>query len=119
MAAAPARLICAAELLQDSGPAHRFDIEQADGDPLPAFVIRYHGKVHGYVNRCRHIPIELDLQDGRVFDLSGHYLICSMHGARYHPATGYCSWGPCKGQSLTALDVIEENGQVWLNVMPA
>jgi nitrite reductase/ring-hydroxylating ferredoxin subunit len=118
MAAAQAVLICASAQLEDGGLAHRFEITQADGSRLPAFAIRYRGQVHGYLNRCCHVPIELDLQDGKLFDLSGHHLICSMHGARYHPATGYCSWGPCRGQSLTALDVIEENGQVWLNVMP-
>jgi nitrite reductase/ring-hydroxylating ferredoxin subunit len=118
MAAAQAVLICASAQLEDGGLAHRFEITQADGSRLPAFAIRYRGQVHGYLNRCCHVPVELDLQDGKLFDLSGHHLICSMHGARYHPATGYCSRGPCRGQSLTALDVIEENGQVWLNVMP-
>ncbi|MCD4484932.1 Rieske 2Fe-2S domain-containing protein [Chromobacterium vaccinii] len=119
MAAPQALLICRSSDLEDGGLARRFEIAQADGDPLPAFVIRYRGRVYGYLNRCRHIPVELDLQDGNLFDLSGHYLICSMHGARYRPDNGYCTWGPCRGQSLTALDIVEEDSQVWLNVMPA
>ncbi|WP_434658406.1 Rieske (2Fe-2S) protein [Chromobacterium violaceum] len=119
MAAPQALLICGSAELEDGGLGRRFEIEQTDGGRLPAFVIRYRGQAYGYVNRCRHIPVELDLQDGNLFDLSGHYLICGMHGARYQPDTGYCTWGPCRGQSLAALDVFEENGQVWLNVMPA
>ena len=118
MSAAAPRLICPSAELLDSGPAHRFEIEQANGSRLPAFAVRYRGKVHAYINRCCHIPVELDLEDGKLFDLTGHYLICSMHGARYHPDNGYCSWGPCRGQSLARLEVIEQNGQVWLNVMP-
>ncbi|AXE36693.1 Rieske (2Fe-2S) protein [Chromobacterium phragmitis] len=119
MAAPQARLICASSLLLDGGRGHRFEIEQADGSRLPAFVVRYQGQPRAYLNRCRHIPVELDLQDGNLFDLSGNYLICSMHGARYRPDTGYCTWGPCRGQFLAALDVFERDGQVWLNVMPA
>jgi nitrite reductase/ring-hydroxylating ferredoxin subunit len=118
MAAAPALLICPSSSLQEGGVGQRFEIERADGSRLPAFAVRYRGRVYAYLNRCCHIPVELDLEDGKLFDLSGHYLICSTHGARYRPDTGYCNWGPCRGQSLTALEVVEQNGQVWLNVMP-
>ncbi|WP_434628469.1 Rieske (2Fe-2S) protein [Chromobacterium sp. CV08] len=118
MAAAPPVLICASAELQDGGDARRFEIECADGSRQAAFVVRYQGRVHGYLNRCCHIPVELDLQDGKLFDLTGHYLICGMHGARYRPDTGYCTWGPCRGQSLAALDVAERDDGVWLNAMP-
>ncbi|UTH74067.1 Rieske 2Fe-2S domain-containing protein [Chromobacterium sp. IIBBL 290-4] len=117
MAEPKTRLICASEALRNSGDAQRFTLELADGSRQAAFAVRYNGKVYAYLNRCCHIPVEMDLQDGRLFDLTGHYLICSMHGARYVPDSGYCSWGPCRGQSLTPLEIIEENGQVWLNVM--
>ncbi|OWY39561.1 (2Fe-2S)-binding protein [Xenophilus sp. AP218F] len=118
MAAAQAVLICSSSSLRNGGDAARFTVAAASGEALPAFAIRYQGQVFAYLNRCRHLPIELDLQDGKVFDLSGHYLICSMHGARYLPGNGRCVGGPCRGQALIALDVAEHDGSVWLNVMP-
>lgn len=120
MAAAETRIICAAAELQDGGRAWRFEIAQADGvPPLPAFAVRYRGKVYAYVNACRHIPVELDLRDGEVFDLSGHYLVCSMHGACYEAHTGYCVSGPCRGQRLIAVPVFEQDGNICINVMPS
>lgn len=118
MAADTARLICASTALIDSGRAVRFEITGPDGKPQAALALRYQGRVYGYVNACRHIPIELDLEDGNIFDLSGQYLVCSMHGALYLPNNGRCVSGPCHGQSLQALPLTEADGQVWLNVMP-
>lgn len=59
--------------------------------------------------------MELDLKEGRFFDLSGDYLICATHGAMYEPADGRCIAGPCHGASLTALHVVEHADAVfWL-----
>ena len=118
MAAGTAGLICDSSALVDSGRAVRFEISSPDGQPQVAIALRYQGRVYGYVNACRHIPIELDLQDGNVFDLSGQYLVCSMHGALYLPNNGRCVSGPCRGQSLQALSLYEADGKVWLNIMP-
>ncbi|MBV8679608.1 MAG: Rieske 2Fe-2S domain-containing protein [Aquitalea sp.] len=118
MAADTARLICSSTALIDSGRAVRFEIPGPDGKPRAAIALRYQGRVYGYVNACQHIPIELDLQDGNVFDLSGQYLVCSMHGALYLPTNGRCVGGPCRGQSLQALPLYEADNHVWLNVMP-
>jgi nitrite reductase/ring-hydroxylating ferredoxin subunit len=45
------------------------------------------------LNRCAHIPLELDWNEGEFFDQSGLYLICSTYGATYQPDTGYCIMG--------------------------
>jgi len=41
-------------------------------------------------------------------------LVCATHGATYEPASGRCIYGPCKGDSLTAIDILELNGRVYL-----
>ena len=56
----------------------------------PAFAIRYRDRVYAYLNACAHVPVELDLVEGDLFDLSGQYLVCAMHGAYYHPESGVC-----------------------------
>lgn len=113
--AAPERLnLCPSANLVEGGPGLRFEVAgQA------AFAVRYQGTVRAYLNACRHIPVELDLSDGRFFDLSGHYLVCSMHGALYAADTGVCVSGPCRGARLMPVGVTEEDGSVWLLSVPA
>jgi nitrite reductase/ring-hydroxylating ferredoxin subunit len=113
MAEAANRLICASNDLTDSGKAVRFETTDANGQPVSALVFRYQGRVFAYHNSCRHIPVELDLTDGEVFDLTGHYLVCSMHGALYRPDSGLCVGGPCRGQHLVPVAVAEQDGQVF------
>ncbi len=107
------RLICAAGDLAAGGKGVRFIVDTARG-PEAAFAVRYRGQVHGYVNRCAHVGVELDWQPGEFFDVSGLYLVCSTHGAAYLPDTGYCVGGPCKGQKLAKLHIEEQDGQVFL-----
>jgi nitrite reductase/ring-hydroxylating ferredoxin subunit len=107
------RLICKSEQLREGGEGILFEVADA-GTMLPAFVVRYEGGVHGYLNRCAHVPVELDWQPGKFFDGAARYLICATHGATYEPDTGRCIAGPCAGQRLVALDVFEQDGNVWL-----
>lgn len=107
------RLICASELLQERSSGVRFALPEL-GERVTGFVIRYNGVPHAYVNRCAHVPVELDWQEGDFFDLTRHYIICSTHGAHYEPATGHCVMGPCQGRSLMPLSVTERDGQIYL-----
>lgn len=112
--AATERLICASSALLEAGPGVRFEInEKGRSTPAPAFVIRWQGRVYGYLNRCGHIPVELDWQQGDFFDFNQHYLICATHGALYDPATGACQGGRCEGRGLTPLSVSERQGNVY------
>ncbi|MGH8765556.1 MAG: Rieske (2Fe-2S) protein [Burkholderiales bacterium] len=107
------RLICESSALADSGKAVRFFVEYF-GEPAPAFVVRFRGGVHGYLNRCGHLPMELDWREGEVFDYEGRELICSTHGATYAPDSGKCLGGPCGRTPLVPLRVEERDGKVFL-----
>lgn len=111
--AANQRLICDSAELIDGGKGVRF--ERARGELTePAFVVRHGGKVYGYVNRCGHIPVELDWQPAEFFDYSGLYLICATHGALYSPQSGRCLAGKCAGKGLQSLPVIEQDGKIYI-----
>lgn len=112
--AATARLICASSALHEGGAGVRFELEAPAGPPIPAFAIRFGGRVHAYINRCAHVPIELDWQAGEFFDYSKLYLICATHGALYAPESGHCLGGPCSGRGLTPIPVEERDGAVYL-----
>ncbi|MEI7969833.1 MAG: Rieske 2Fe-2S domain-containing protein [Betaproteobacteria bacterium] len=107
------RVICASADLADGGPGRRF-LVTLQGRDEPAFVIRHGGQVHAYVNRCAHVPVELDWAEGEFFDHSGLYLICATHGAHYFPESGRCAGGPCRGRGLEKLEVAERDGLITL-----
>jgi nitrite reductase/ring-hydroxylating ferredoxin subunit len=96
--------------LRDGGAAVGFDVLY-QGQSCRAFAIRYNGQAHAYLNRCTHVPMELDYQPDRVFDSTGHWLICATHGATYRPDTGRCSGGPCRG-GLVKIAMVEHDGVV-------
>ena len=107
------RLICDATNLSEGGDGVSFELEW-QGETAPAFVIRWQGQVRGFLNRCGHIPVELDYQPGRFFDFSGQYLVCSTHGALYDPVSGNCMGGRCNGVGLVPVPVMERDGCVYL-----
>jgi len=110
--AANERLICESSALVDAGRGARFEVEYF-GQAAPAFALRYAGRVHGYLNRCAHVAMELDWQEGAFFDADGRDLLCSTHGATYAAATGRCLGGPCNGSPLVKLRLQERNGLVY------
>ncbi len=90
---------------------------QLGGRARAAFVVRARSGVHAYLNQCLHREIELDLGTGRFFDLTGDRLLCRAHGATYEPATGACAGGLCpKGATLHALRIVEEQGELFLEL---
>ena len=105
------RVICASAALEERGLGIRFALPEY-GERTTGFAVRYGGQVYAYVNRCAHVPVELDWNEGEFFNVTRDYLICATHGAHYQPNSGLCVMGPCKGQRLQALKVIERQQQV-------
>lgn len=106
------RLICASGALVDSGRGVRFEVEYF-GEPAPAFAVRHGGRVRGYLNRCAHVAMELDWQEGVFFDSDGRDLLCSTHGATYDAQSGRCLGGPCNGSPLVKLRIEERDNMVY------
>jgi len=104
--------ICASAELRDGGKGIRFPVT-AGGEDRTGFVVRYDGNVYGYLNRCAHVPVELDWNEGDFFESSGLYLMCSTHGALYIPETGRCAGGPCRGGRLQPIAIFEKDNQIF------
>ncbi|WP_338845333.1 Rieske 2Fe-2S domain-containing protein [Massilia sp. W12] len=103
-----------ADSITECGPGLRFDL-MAGGDKASGFVVRYHGKLYAYLNRCQHVPIELDWEAGQFFESGKRFIMCSTHGAIYQPESGQCAGGPCRGGRLRQLQIQEQDGAVyWL-----
>ena len=87
---------------------------QFRGERRDAFLVRFKGMVYGYLNECAHMLRPLDCEQAHIFDESGQYLQCSMHGIQYDPKSGEALSDLCAGKKLTALKVREEEGWVYL-----
>jgi nitrite reductase/ring-hydroxylating ferredoxin subunit len=112
--AQPARMICVlrdSRVLREMGGV-RFTVT-IDGVSRDAFAIRWRGRVHAFVNSCRHQSLPLDFGDAHFFDEEADALVCCHHGARYRPDTGECFEGPCRGAKLTRVPLEERNGGLW------
>ena len=104
--------LCPSADLHEGGLAVPFDVVYA-GETCRAFAVRFQGSVHAYLNRCAHVPAEMDWQPGEFLDADRRWIVCSIHGATYEPADGRCVGGPCGRGRLISLEVDESGGQVY------
>ncbi len=104
--------LCASDALVERGDALVFEVQQWRRK-VGAFVMRFEDRVVAYLNRCAHVPAEMDWQEGKFLDGERKLIICSIHGATYDPLSGRCTGGPCVGGQLTALRVEERGAQVY------
>lgn len=107
------RLICSSTALVERGQGVRFPLPEA-GERVTGFVVRFDGVPRAFINRCAHVPVELDWQEGDFFDVTRHFLICATHGAHYDPRNGECRMGPCVGRALMPLEVVERDQRIYL-----
>ncbi len=101
--------VCRAEQLEERGKGVVWDLQYC-GREERAFALRFDGRVVAYLNRCAHVPTELDWQEGEFLDAERRYILCSVHGAVYSPSTGACLMGRCGRAGLIPVAVRELDG---------
>jgi nitrite reductase/ring-hydroxylating ferredoxin subunit len=111
-AQAGAKTLCPSAALVERGTAWGWDV-LLYGEPARAFALRFDGVVRAYVNRCAHVPTELDWLPGEFLDLDKRWIVCSIHGATYEPADGRCVAGRCGRGRLIRIEVVERDGVVY------
>lgn len=104
--------LCASADLVERGQGFVFDV-MLWGAPARAFALRFDAKVVTYLNRCAHVPTEMDWQEGQFLDMDKRWILCSIHGAAYEPANGRCVGGPCGQGRLMAITSEEADGNVY------
>ncbi|HEX6928617.1 MAG TPA: Rieske (2Fe-2S) protein [Gammaproteobacteria bacterium] len=103
--------ICPLDAIADPG-AREFEIENSQGLQWFGFVVRKGGEVYAYANSCPHTGAMLNWGPDRFLTRAGNRIMCGVHGAVFEIETGYCTDGPCRGQSLRSLDARVEGGIV-------
>jgi nitrite reductase/ring-hydroxylating ferredoxin subunit len=104
--------LCSSIELDERGRAIVWDV-LLYRQPARAFALRFEGRVVAYINRCAHVPTEMDWQSGEFLDIDRRWILCSIHGAAYEPADGRCVGGPCGRGRLMTIDTDERDGHVY------
>jgi nitrite reductase/ring-hydroxylating ferredoxin subunit len=69
--------------------------------------------VIAWENSCPHQPeVRIDKGMG-AFAADGQF-VCENHGARFNVDDGFCTHGPCRGQSLRPIDLEVRDGSVYV-----
>jgi len=82
-------------------------------NPSSAIVFYLDGQPYSYVNHCMHMQRPLNCQEDNIFDETGQFLRCSMHGFIFEPKTGECQSPVCLGQKLQTLRVKEMDDKLY------
>lgn len=85
------------------------------GELQPFIIFRFNSEAYAYFNRCVHMPRKLNCESNAIFDETGNYLRCSMHGIVYDPVTGASQSSMCHGEKLKSVKVVEEGGNIYLH----
>ena len=104
--------LCESSALPECSGSITFEVIEW-GRSAPAFAVRFDNQAVAYLNRCAHLPSEMDWQPGEFWDQDKRFIICAVHGALYDPPNGLCVAGPCRGAHLTSIPVKERDGQVY------
>ena len=89
------------------GSARGFDLHGSGRDTL--FVVRRNG-LHAYRNACPHWEgTSLPWRKDAYLNVDATRIVCSAHGAQFDIASGECLHGPCIGQSLARVALIESD----------
>lgn len=81
---------------------------QLGGGTLELLLVQREGQVHAYRNRCPHTGVNLEWRPDQFLDPSESYIQCATHGALFRIGDGFCLQGPCAGQSLEPLTLLQE-----------
>ncbi len=100
--------ICATAQL-DEASAKSFDVGENT-----YFLVRHQGTAYGYLNQCPHLGVELNWKPDHFLDVDKRHIQCSTHGALFRMQDGFCIEGPCAGQVLTPVHIVESDGKLFL-----
>ncbi|MCA1458201.1 Rieske 2Fe-2S domain-containing protein [Bradyrhizobium sp. BRP22] len=110
--------VCPAEAIERDS-ARGFSLsridESGESRPFPIVVVRTVGNdYHGYVNRCPHDGVWLNIRAGEFFSPDRAFLRCGRHGAIFEIDSGLCIGGPCNGRALEPVALAVIGGEVCL-----
>ena len=106
--------ICHITEIRDPG-AKGFELSHNDRT-LAFFVVKKHGQIFGYVNKCPHVGVNLEWRPDDFLNIDKSLIQCSVHGAEFIIETGHCIGGPCYGKMLDPVKLqLDAQGNIFLD----
>ena len=95
------------------GEAAVFELE-LEGERVQGFVLCHTLGLFGFLNRCPHWGVDLDLGDARFYAEDIDRIYCKTHGALFRVTDGVCDQGPCLGEALERFTVERVGDDAWV-----
>jgi len=88
---------------------------EIDGESTSILVDCGRNPLQAWLNCCPHQGRRLDYAPGKFLIHKGQ-LVCAAHGATFDLEEGLCVGGPCRGEHLSSVAVLEEEigSDTWL-----
>ncbi|MCC6919574.1 MAG: Rieske (2Fe-2S) protein [Alphaproteobacteria bacterium] len=96
--------------LSDLEPTGARGVVLADGRDI--IVVRSDDGIRAFTNACPHQGVPLETFPDRFLDADRKLIVCSAHGARFRPADGLCTAGPCRGKHLPGIPIVIVDGAI-------
>ena len=93
------------------GDVKMFEIPE-NPDRLTALVLRTNKGVYGWLNACPHDGRRLCQDPAYLLKRKTGLIQCMHHHATFDPESGVCDDGPCLGDKLREVKIIEKDGQI-------
>jgi nitrite reductase/ring-hydroxylating ferredoxin subunit len=90
-----------------------FRVREADGEESEVILLRAADGVVAWHNYCQHMT-HINLDKGSGAAMRDGEIVCTNHGAMFDAGTGECTFGPCEGAVLNAVEVAVADGEVRL-----
>lgn len=105
--------LCSSGLIAE-GECKEFHLGEEDIANI--FITRRDGHLYAYANQCPHVGAPLNWKKDMFLDNDGDLIQCASHGALFVIETGHCVSGPCLGQHLHSYAILEQDGNVYVDL---
>jgi nitrite reductase/ring-hydroxylating ferredoxin subunit len=95
------------------GSTFVFRVRDDDGEESEAILLRGEDGVVAWRNHCQHMT-HINLDKGSGAAMRNGEIVCTNHGAMFDADTGECTFGPCEGAFLNAVEITIADGEVRL-----
>jgi len=106
--------ICNQSDIDDPG-SRGFTVKYHDED-INGFVVHKNGLFFAYRNSCPHTGSPLDWVEHQFLDMEGNLIQCAVHDARFNIENGLCLAGPCTGESLRSLKILQQGKKLFIQL---
>jgi len=107
----PGTYLCTTGEIADK-QVREFRFGQDTNFPFRMFIFNEGGTFRAYKNACPHFDVPLNHVPGDLFTEDGRYFLCMTHYAKFDTADGTCIEGPCEGDALDRIPLIQEEDRL-------